>query len=56
MVIHLFALIKYILDNTDDGQISVMTIFFLQKDKQYNTSVFAILSPFSVQVSDKYSI
>ena len=32
MVIHLFALTKYILDDTDDGQISVMTIFFLQKD------------------------
>jgi hypothetical protein len=32
MVIHLFALIKYILDNTDDGKISVMTTFPPQKD------------------------
>jgi hypothetical protein len=47
LVVHLFARMKYILDNIDDGQIC---------KKISNTFVFAILLSFSVQISDKYSI
>jgi ribonuclease I len=48
---HFFALMKYILDNIDDGQISVMAFF---GKKISNTLIFARLSHKAVQFPLKY--